>query len=192
MRQNPTAATAQIAKLQDQADMFTRKIEMEKRRVAELDKQTALMNQKIMEQRKKMGGINAARENNQQIQKQIKVLENRLEKALVKYNEAIAHNKKLRGRIDNLRRERLVYDQIHKKLEKELESKKEEMKGIVEISEAAYESRENALAEMTQLKQQALCQNQRSWARFTTKTAGLLGGFFMFFTNQNILSKIFQ
>ena len=150
-----TAATAQIAKLQDQADMFTRKIEMEKRRVAELDKQTALMNQKIMEQRKKMGGINAARENNQQIQKQIKVLENRLEKALVKYNEAIAHNKKLRGRIDNLRRERLVYDQIHKKLEKELESKKEEMKGIVEISEAAYESRENALAEMTQLKQQA-------------------------------------
>ena len=123
--------------------------------MAELDKQTALMNQKIMEQRKKMGGINAARENNQQIQKQIKVLENRLEKALVKYNEAIAHNKKLRGRIDNLRRERLVYDQIHKKLEKELESKKEEMKGIVEISEAAYESRENALAEMTQLKQQA-------------------------------------
>ena len=43
-----TAATTQIAKLQDQADMFTRKIEMEKRRVAELDKQTALMNQKIM------------------------------------------------------------------------------------------------------------------------------------------------
>merc|ERR1719506_1876860 len=41
-----TAATAQIAKLQDQADMFTRKIEMEKRRVAELDKQTALMNQR--------------------------------------------------------------------------------------------------------------------------------------------------
>jgi hypothetical protein len=33
-----------------------------------------------MEQRKKMGGVNAARENNQQIQKQIKILENRLDK----------------------------------------------------------------------------------------------------------------
>jgi peptidoglycan hydrolase CwlO-like protein len=44
---NP-AATAQIAKLQDQADMFTRKIELEKRRVAELDKQIAVMQAKIM------------------------------------------------------------------------------------------------------------------------------------------------
>jgi hypothetical protein len=34
-----------------------------------------------VEQRKKMGGVNAARENNQQIQKQIKILENRLDKA---------------------------------------------------------------------------------------------------------------
>jgi hypothetical protein len=37
---------------------------------------------------------------------------------LVKYNEALAHNKQLRQTIDNLRRERLVFDQIYKKLEK--------------------------------------------------------------------------
>ena len=54
-------------------------------------------------QRKKMGGINAARENNAQVQKQIKVLENRLEKAYVKDNEAVAHNKRLREQIDSLR-----------------------------------------------------------------------------------------
>jgi len=53
-----------------------------------------------------------------EIQKQIKILENRLDKALVKYNEALAHNKQLRQTIDNLRRERLVFDQIYKKLEK--------------------------------------------------------------------------
>lgn len=34
----------------------------------------------IMEQRKKMGGVNAAKENNAQISKQIKILENRLDK----------------------------------------------------------------------------------------------------------------
>ena len=32
----------------------------------------------------------------------------------MKYNEALAHNKQLRQTIDNLRRERLVFDQIYK------------------------------------------------------------------------------
>ena len=150
-----SAVTTQISKLQDQADVFTRKIEIEKRRVAELDKQIAKMHDRIMLQRTKMGGINAARENNLQIQKQIKILENRLEKALVKYNESIAHNKQLRESIDNLRRERLVFDQIYKKLEKELRRKEKEMSNIVEISNQAYEARDSAIREMSQLKAQA-------------------------------------
>ena len=64
--------------------------------------------------------------------------------ALKKYNEALAHNKKLRENIDNLRRERLVFDQIYKKLEKELAEKKKEMARIIEISNKAYEARARA------------------------------------------------
>ena len=139
------ATSVQISKLQDQADLYTRKIETEKRRVADLDKQIAEMNQRIMEQRRQMGGVNAARENNQQTQRQIKILENRLEKALVKYNEALGKNKKLKEEIDSLRRERLVFDQIYKKLEKELEEKKREMANIIEVSNSAYEARNAAL-----------------------------------------------
>lgn len=75
-----------------------------------------IMHKKIWEQRQKMGGINASRENNQAIAKQIQILENRLDKALKKYNEALANNKRLRESIDNLRRERLVFDQIYKKV----------------------------------------------------------------------------
>ena len=77
-----------------------------------------IMHKKIWDQRQKMGGINASRENNQAIAKQIQILENRLDKALKRYNEALANNKRLRENIDNLRRERLVFDQIYKKLEK--------------------------------------------------------------------------
>ena len=80
MASNSSAAAAQIAKLQDQADTYTRKIEMEKRRIEELDKQIEAMEKNILSQRKKMGGVNAAKENHAQIQKQIKILENRLEK----------------------------------------------------------------------------------------------------------------
>ena len=64
------SAQAQIAKLQDTGDMYTRKIELEKRRIEELDKQMDVMHKKILEQREKMGGINASRENNQAIAKQ--------------------------------------------------------------------------------------------------------------------------
>ena len=149
------SAQAQIAKLQDTGDMYTRKIELEKRRIDELDKQMQLMHKKIWEQRQKMGGINASRENNQAIAKQIAILENRLDKALKKYNEALAHNKKLRENIDNLRRERLVFDQIYKKLEKELAEKKKEMARIIEISNKAYEARDAAQQEMAALKHQA-------------------------------------
>ena len=132
-----------------------KQIELEKRRVAELDQQIERTQARIVEQRKKMGGVNAARENNQQIQKQIKILENRLDQALVKYNEALAHNRGLRDRIDNLRRERLVFDQIYRKLEKELAEKKKEMARIIEVSNRAYESRDSALNEMAALKAQA-------------------------------------
>ena len=149
------SAQAQIAKLQDTGDMYTRKIELEKRRIQELDKQMEVMHKKIWDQRQKMGGINASRENNQAIAKQIQILENRLDKALKRYNEALANNKRLRENIDNLRRERLVYDQIYKKLEKELAEKKKEMARIIEISNKAYEARDAAQSEMQALKAQA-------------------------------------
>ncbi len=136
----------------------------------------------MLEQRQKMGGLNASQENNEMIAKQIRTLENRLDKvciataiywcppmtdrvdqgttkryktrpalhhgrpyqilacariystptwrptiisqALVKFNESLAMNKNLRERIDTLRRERVVFDSIYKKLERELHEKK--------------------------------------------------------------------
>jgi len=57
--------------------------------------------------------------------------------------------------IDNLRRERVVFDGIYKKLERELHEKKNKMAQIIEISNAAYESRDQAQAEMVALKAQA-------------------------------------
>jgi chromosome segregation ATPase len=165
---NNMSAAAQIAKLQDQGDMYFRKIEQEKRRIAELDKQNVAMRKEIDEQRKNMGGINAARENNQSVQKKIRQLENRLDKALVKFNEALAHNKSLREKIDNLRRERVVFDGIYKRLEKELHEKKLKMAQIIEIANAAAQARDSAQNEMVQLKQQADKEQQHfevEWAQ---------------------------
>jgi chromosome segregation ATPase len=155
LTQATLAATAHLQKLQEQTESYTRRIDAEKQRIEEVDKKIKAMNAKIMEQRARMGGVHAARENNLKIQKQIKILENRLDKSLVKFNEALAHNKAMRENIDNLRRERVVFDGIYKKLERELEERKREMAKIIEVSNIAFEARDRAQQEMAMLKAQA-------------------------------------
>lgn len=96
---------ARLARLQDQADLYTRKIEIEKRRLEEVEKHIKVLEVKVLETQDARGGVHATRQSDQQVNKQIKVLENRLDKALVKFNEALSYNKSLREQIDNLRRE---------------------------------------------------------------------------------------
>merc|ERR1711988_1853574 len=151
----------EMMRLNDQLDVYTRKIEVEQRKVAELSAQVEEVKSNIKSQQHdilewsgRSGVTNAAKDSNQAIQKQIRQLENRLEKALVKFNEALAHNKELREEIDGLRRERVVFDSIYKKLERELDHKKKEMANIIEISNSAYESRDQAQQEMQALKKQ--------------------------------------
>lgn len=152
----PSASVqAEITKLQDMADLYTRKIEIERRRVEDLDHHLQLSDLKILEQRRAMGGIHAAKENSLQVTKQVKVLENKLDKALVQFNEALSSNKVLREEIDNLRRERVAFDTVYKKMEKELHEKKKEMANIIEISNIAYEARDQAQNEMAALRAQA-------------------------------------
>ncbi|KAK3272352.1 Outer dynein arm protein 1 [Cymbomonas tetramitiformis] len=150
-----STAQSNIERINDQTDTYTKKVEIEKRRVADLDKQLEEARAKIYNQKKKLGGPTATRDTNDALKRQVKILENRLEKALQKYNATLAHNRKLRENIDNLRRERLVFDQIYKKLEKELVEKKKEMAHIVEVADRAYEARDAAVAEMARLKSQA-------------------------------------
>ena len=170
VKMNSSSQAKKVAKLQDDADLYTRKIELERRRIAELDRQSGIMQAKILEQRKQLGGVNAARENNAQVAKQIKILENRLDKAIIKFNEALAHNKHLRETIDNLRRERVVFDGIYKRLERDLQEKKKEIASIVEMANIAYEARDQAQAEMAALKAQAEKEEQafeNEWKELT-------------------------
>ena len=55
-----------------------------------------------------------------------------MDKSLQKFNDSVASNKTLRDNIDGLRRERVVFDSIYRKLETEFESKKKEMANIIE------------------------------------------------------------
>lgn len=57
--------------LQEQADHFLALIETEKRGIDTVAEQTGMMKHKILHQRKMMGGVNAAKENEYMVQKQV-------------------------------------------------------------------------------------------------------------------------
>ncbi|EEY63908.1 Outer Dynein Arm Docking Complex [Phytophthora infestans T30-4] len=143
-----------IARLQDQIDNYNRKNVAEAKRLETLTQQIQVMRHKVLHQKKHMGGVNAAKENQQMISKQIRILENRLDKSLVKFNEALAQNKVLREEIDNLRRERVVFDTIYRKLEREHGDKKRQMAQTIELSNQAYEQRDAAQLELRSLQEE--------------------------------------
>jgi len=159
----------QMQHLSEQGDKFMQAIEVERKNNEILAEQIQIMRNKVFQQRKNMGGVNAPRENFVMIQKQIRILENRLDKSLIKFNEAIAHNKKLREKIDDLRRERVVFENIYRKIERDLQEKKKAMAEIIEISNQAYENRDNFQMEIAAIEQA----NRREREDFDEQMAAL-------------------
>ena len=149
----PNETSEKNARLHEEAEKFQRQMHDEVKRIEYLDEQISMIKQRTIQQRKTMGGVNAARENQAMVQKQIKILENRLDQALVKFNQALAKNKALREAIDDLRRERVVFDNIYRKLERELHEKKKQMANVIEISNNAYEHRDNYQLEIAAIEQ---------------------------------------
>lgn len=92
-----------------------------------------------MEKKNYFGGYNSGSEIEMNLQKQIRILENRLDKANQKFNEAIAFNKDLKSNIEGLRKERKIFDALYDKLEKELQNKRKSMANIIEKTNNAYE-----------------------------------------------------
>lgn len=149
----PVSETAS-SHLHDQLDLYIGKVEIEHKNIESLQKQVEIMRSKVVKESKVIGGINAAKEAERQLDKKVKVLENRLEKALVRFNEALAGNKEMRNTIDTLRQERAVFEGVYAKLEKELADKKRSMAGLIESSNQAYEARDLATMETSKIKQE--------------------------------------
>jgi hypothetical protein len=109
-------------------------IQLEQRKVAIAGVESKLLNEKLQQHLqviKLAGGINSATDKAVALQKEIKRNESRRQQASIKYNEAFTHCKKLRTQIDSLRRERLVFDGIYNKLEKELQVRVVQVSGGV-------------------------------------------------------------
>ncbi|XP_051895096.1 coiled-coil domain-containing protein 114 [Pristis pectinata] len=127
----------------------------EKQTIKDLEAEIKVLEQKIFEQKKGLSkGVNV-KAMNEHLEKNIGIMEDRLDRALSKFNTQLMRNGRLREQIDTLRVERSRFEQLHRKLEKELLETRKEIGSVIDISTAAYDARDEAQTKMLQLKEKA-------------------------------------
>ena len=75
----------------------------------------------------------------------MKIIETRLERANQKYSEALSQNQVLRDQIDLLRRERVIFETVFAKLEKDLNVKRSKIINLVETVSSDFDKRDKAI-----------------------------------------------
>ena len=158
---NSSAAARKLATLREQKEMYQNKISTEKKRIAEMDKNLAVLRTKILEKKKAIGGEHTAAENYRSVEKRIKMLENQLDKALVRCNQQQTSNAELSKQIEALRKEQKIAEQHHQRLERGLAAKKDQMQEIIEEAEYAFAEREHAELQIAKLKTGAESEQQQ-------------------------------
>ena len=138
---------SQLDRLYQELERYTGLVDRERAKSASMEKEIASLREDIWRRRREMGGVNAAANSRRLVEKQVRLLENKLDQALVKFNKCVSRNKELREEIDGLRGERVTFEKVSRKIEKELRSKKRQMNAIIEQSNQAYEQRDKAQLE---------------------------------------------
>ncbi|XP_006737054.1 coiled-coil domain-containing protein 63 [Leptonychotes weddellii] len=108
--------------------------------LAELDEKIVQMEKKIINQKQIFTKIQEANDP-RKLQKQIHVLEARLNLVTVHFDKMLTTNAKLRKEIEDLRYEKAAYDNVYQQLQRRLLMQKKTMNVAIEQSAHAYEQR---------------------------------------------------
>jgi len=141
---------SKIAKLQEKGTFYAKQIEVEAKKLHDLERQIEIVQASINDKRAKLQKVEGT--SSDSLGKEIKKLERTLDKTLQKHNEILAENRQLKEEIDHLRRERVTFDKIYKKLEGELQEKKKTLGEVFESSEKAKKRKENIEDQIKNLK----------------------------------------
>ncbi|XP_041504974.1 coiled-coil domain-containing protein 63 [Microtus oregoni] len=119
--------------------------------LVELDDKIVQMERKINNQRQiflKTKEANSPRK----LQKQIHILETRLNLVTVHFDKMLTSNAQLRKKIEDLLFEKAAYDHVYQQLQRRLQTQKKTMNVAIEQSAQAYEQRVEAMARMAAMK----------------------------------------
>eukprot|EP00656_Telonema_subtile_P056652 TRINITY_DN9108_c0_g1_i3.p1 TRINITY_DN9108_c0_g1~~TRINITY_DN9108_c0_g1_i3.p1 ORF type:complete len:573 (-),score=189.83 TRINITY_DN9108_c0_g1_i3:151-1869(-) len=139
----------------------------------ELDYQIDFLVRKVLADEGKPKQLQAQQKH---LQKQLIILENKLEKATVRYNEALTGNKALRSHIDDLWKEKKIYNEHTERRERLLTEKKQLIANQIDASNQAYELRDRYEHEIELIKQQTV-EREHLWEQELKMLDGKLSTF---------------
>jgi len=114
-----TGLELNLARLQEEAYLFTTRISEEKKVIQKLNSKISYMNQKISNQNL------STKQNN--LNKTVKSFEHKLENTIQNHQSQLTQNKALRKRIDQLRREKIILKNNLLETQKEIQNKKQQI-----------------------------------------------------------------
>ncbi|MCJ8744661.1 hypothetical protein PDJAM_G00121100 [Pangasius djambal] len=156
-RQTDSHDTQQLRALLNRRGELDQQLERERLIQAELEREIQSIQKKLEELRKgDVSTIHSQKSQTHHIQKASRTLENKLDRALIRFNELLAKNSQLRGELESLRMERVRFQQLHRKLDKELQEIRREIGDVVGMSTAAYDARVEAQTKITMMKEKAV------------------------------------
>ncbi|XP_032819137.1 uncharacterized protein LOC116947465 [Petromyzon marinus] len=140
-------SAGRVASLLARNGHLDEQIEQELQRQQMLDDQIRAMEKNLERKR-------AAPVKQRHLQSKIHNASTRLDTTNTKLGEQLTENGRLRGDIDTLRCERDKFLVVHSKLDKELKDLKKEMKASMEAASEAHQSREDAQAKLSRVREQ--------------------------------------
>ncbi|XP_029440228.1 coiled-coil domain-containing protein 114 isoform X2 [Rhinatrema bivittatum] len=142
-----------LRSLLEQKDRVEEQLNREMRFISDLEREIRIWEKKVMEQQKQAAGSGGPLRHTAHMRKNIEVSENRLDRATTKFNSQLVKNAALRKEIDVLRVDRSRFEQLYRKLEKELRDTRKEISDVIDDSTAAYTARDEAQNKMLLLKE---------------------------------------
>nr|XP_046168199.1 coiled-coil domain-containing protein 114 isoform X2 [Oncorhynchus gorbuscha] len=156
-RQRDSEDAQTLRSMLEQRDEVGDEVERERQSQAELEQEISSMERKLTELRR--GEVTATlsqKSQSRQTQKASRTLENKLDRALIRFNEQLTKISHLREDLETLRVERVRFQQLHRRLDKELQEIRKDIGDMVSLSTAAYDVRVEAQSKMIMMREKAV------------------------------------
>ncbi|XP_029007956.1 coiled-coil domain-containing protein 114 [Betta splendens] len=156
-QQKDSGDTQSLRTLLEQKDMVEEEQKKEIQYHRKLEEEISNMESKLAELRKgNVSTSDSQRSAVKRTQKAIRTLEYKLDRALTRFNEQLTNNGRLREELQTLHLERVHFQQLRNKLEKELQGIRKKIGEIISLSTAAYDARVEAQSKMTMVREKAI------------------------------------
>ncbi|XP_068567821.1 coiled-coil domain-containing protein 114 [Cebidichthys violaceus] len=156
-QQQDSEDTQSLRALLEQRDMLEEELWKEKQCQKELEKEITNTELKLAELRKgEVSTGDTQKSKLRRTQKAIRTLEYKLDRSLTRFNEQLTKNSHLREELQTLHIERIRFQQLHNKLDKELYDVRKKIGEIVNLSNVAYDTRLEAQSKLTMMREKAV------------------------------------